>query len=166
MLHNKFKGMEHRVLCKHIFCPYTHPRTLWSGQSSDHFLSESSPFAYQINGNGAQSTMLDIICLYTPRPPVVGSKDQTFFYWKSSCCISNWREWNTAYHKNRYSVLTHTINPQMGSKCQNVVFFTKNGHDAYQVKGNIPSLHTPQPPEGVKKSKLSFCWRESWCISN
>ena len=26
MLHIKFKGMEYRAPCKHIFCPYTHPR--------------------------------------------------------------------------------------------------------------------------------------------
>ena len=28
MLHIQSKGMEHRALCKHIVCPYTHPRSL------------------------------------------------------------------------------------------------------------------------------------------
>ena len=28
----KFKGMEHIAPCKHILCPYTHPRSLGSGQ--------------------------------------------------------------------------------------------------------------------------------------
>ena len=32
MLHIKLKGMEHRAPCKHIFCPYTHPRPLGWGQ--------------------------------------------------------------------------------------------------------------------------------------
>ena len=37
MLHVKLKGMEYRAQCKHIFCPYTHPRTLRWGQRSKHF---------------------------------------------------------------------------------------------------------------------------------
>ena len=33
MLHFKLKGMERRrAPCKHIFCPYTHPRSLGFGQ--------------------------------------------------------------------------------------------------------------------------------------
>ena len=26
MLHNKLKAVELKALCKHIFCPYTHPQ--------------------------------------------------------------------------------------------------------------------------------------------
>ena len=32
MFHVKLKAMEQRAPCKHIFCPYTHPRCLWLGQ--------------------------------------------------------------------------------------------------------------------------------------
>ena len=28
MSHIKLKGVEHRVPCKHTFCPYTHPQPL------------------------------------------------------------------------------------------------------------------------------------------
>ena len=36
-LHIKLKGMEHRVPCKHIFCPYT-PSTLGLGQKVKAFV--------------------------------------------------------------------------------------------------------------------------------
>ena len=53
MLHIKLKGITNAARCKHIFCPYTHPRPLGRGQRSKHFFSESSHATYQIIGNGA-----------------------------------------------------------------------------------------------------------------
>ena len=53
MLHTKLKGTEYKAPCKHIFCPYTHPRLLGRGQKvKTFFFSESSHVAYQIKGNG------------------------------------------------------------------------------------------------------------------
>ena len=50
MLHIELKGMTNAATCKHIFCPYTHPRSLGWDQRSKHFFSESSHGAYQIYG--------------------------------------------------------------------------------------------------------------------
>ena len=50
MLH--IKGMEKRVPCKHILCPYTHPRPPGLGQNVRKN-SERNHVAYQIKGNGA-----------------------------------------------------------------------------------------------------------------
>ena len=58
MLHIKLKGMECRVTCKHIFCPYTHPQPLDGVKRKNiFFFAESSHVAYQIKGNGTQSNM-------------------------------------------------------------------------------------------------------------
>ena len=51
MLHIKLMGMEYRAPCKHIFCPYIHPRPLGCDQKSKHFFTESSHVAYQSKGN-------------------------------------------------------------------------------------------------------------------
>ena len=51
--HIKLKGMTNAVTCKHIYCPYTHPRPLGRGQRSNIFFSKSSHVAYQMNWNGA-----------------------------------------------------------------------------------------------------------------
>ena len=48
MLHIKLKRVEHRTPCKHIFCPYAHPRLLGLGQKVKTFFSESNHVAYQI----------------------------------------------------------------------------------------------------------------------
>ena len=50
ILHIKLMGMEHRAPCKHIYCPYTHPRSLGWGQKF-RFFTESSRVAYQIKEN-------------------------------------------------------------------------------------------------------------------
>ena len=47
MLDIKLNGITNAATCKHILCSYTHPRSLWWGQRSNHF-SESSLVAYQI----------------------------------------------------------------------------------------------------------------------
>ena len=64
--------------------PYTHPQALGWGQKFKTLLfSESSHVAYQIKGNGAQSTMqAHIISLHTPRPhpqPVGSGEKDNFF---------------------------------------------------------------------------------------
>ena len=45
---------------------------------------------------------------------------------------------HTEYHSSTYSVLIYTLNPQMGSKGQNVFvcFFAESSHVAYQNNGN------------------------------
>ena len=68
MSHIKFKGTEHKVPCKHMFCPYTHPQAGSKGLTF--FLVESSHVAYQIEGNGTQSNMqAHILTLHTPSTP-------------------------------------------------------------------------------------------------
>ena len=65
MLHFKLKGMEHGVPCKHILCPYTHPRPLRLGQNClNIFFSESSRVEYQIRGNH-RTSQKHIFCPYT-----------------------------------------------------------------------------------------------------
>ena len=49
--------MEHRAPYKHVVCLFTHPRPLVWSFNGKTFFSESSHVAYQINGNGAMSTM-------------------------------------------------------------------------------------------------------------
>ena len=61
-LHIKLKGMTSATTCKHIFCPHTHPRPLGGVKGKNMFFSESSHIAYQINLNGAYSTMQAHIC--------------------------------------------------------------------------------------------------------
>ena len=39
MLHIELMGIEHRAPCKHIFCPYKHPRPLGWGQTVNDFTS-------------------------------------------------------------------------------------------------------------------------------
>ena len=54
MLNIKLKGMGHRKPHKHMFCPYTHPWSLGSGQNVEtFFFTESGHVVYQIIGNGA-----------------------------------------------------------------------------------------------------------------
>ena len=60
-LHIKLKEMTNAIRCTHTFCPYTHPRSLGWGQRSNHFFSENSHVAYQINRNGAKGTMQELI---------------------------------------------------------------------------------------------------------
>ena len=48
MLHSKLKGMDHRALCKPIFCPYTHPQPMELGQKVKTIFSECDHVAYQI----------------------------------------------------------------------------------------------------------------------
>ena len=37
MLYMKLKGLEHVAPCKHIFCPYTHPRPRGGVKRLKHF---------------------------------------------------------------------------------------------------------------------------------
>ena len=69
MLHIKLMGMELRAPCKQIFCPYTHPQTQEGvKRSKDFFCTEISHVAYQIKGNGTQSTMQAHILSLHPQP--------------------------------------------------------------------------------------------------
>ena len=78
VLHIKLKGMEHRPPCKHIFCPYAHPRPDGCGQMSEYFFSESS----QTNQRKeALSTMqAHILFLHTPSTPGFRAKGQSIFF--------------------------------------------------------------------------------------
>ena len=56
MLYIQLKGMEHRLPCKQISCPYLHPQLADGVKRPKYFFSESSHVAYQIKGNRAWST--------------------------------------------------------------------------------------------------------------
>ena len=62
----------------------THTLDLWGGVKCQNiFFAESSHVAYQINVNGAQSTIqAPIPYLHTPSTPGVGQKVETFFLLK------------------------------------------------------------------------------------
>ena len=69
----KLKGMANAATCDLILFPYGVKR-------SKHFFPECSHVAYQVKGNGANSTMqAHILSLHTLSIPVVGSKVKTFF---------------------------------------------------------------------------------------
>ena len=64
----------------------THTLDFWGGvkRSKHFFFTESSHVAYQIKGNGTQSTMQAHICASTPLTSGVGSKGQNICFTESS----------------------------------------------------------------------------------
>ena len=80
MLHIELKGIEQRAPCKHIFCPYTHPLPLGWGQKVKQF--KKSHVAYQIKGNGAESTMqANVLNLTHTMGPWSDQKNSSTFCW-------------------------------------------------------------------------------------
>ena len=78
-------GLSIFAPCKHIFCPYTHPRPLGSDQMIKTLFFLKSHVAYQIKDYGAQSiTQAHILFLHTPSVPRVGLKVKTVFISASS----------------------------------------------------------------------------------
>ena len=95
MLHIKLKGMTKIATCKHIFCPYIHPRPLRWDQRSKHFFLKVVKLHIKITGMEQRAPCDHIFCPNThPRmqhyasthsvltctlDPWGGVKDQTFF---------------------------------------------------------------------------------------
>ena len=77
-------GIEHRAPCKHIFCPYLHPRLL--GQNVQIFffffcLLKVVLFLIKLKGMECRAPHKHIFCTYThPRPLGLGQKVKTFFF--------------------------------------------------------------------------------------
>ena len=72
-LHIKLMRMERRAPCKHILCSYSHTRPLGRDQKIKIYFTENSHVAYQIKGNGTQSSkQVHILSLHThPESPDV-----------------------------------------------------------------------------------------------
>ena len=160
MLHIKLKGMEQRAPCKLMFCPYTHTRSLgWGLKVKTFFFSESSHVAYQINGNGAYSTMQAHIFL----GPWSGVKGSNFFLIVVMLRI----KLNGIERREPY---THIFGPYTQPRpvrsAQKVKLFSECGHVAYQIKGKVYTniaaktltLHTPLYLwVGLKDQILKLC---------
>ena len=78
MLHIKLKGMEHRVPCYHIFCPYTHPRPLGWGQKS--FFLKVVMLQIKIKGMEHSAPFKHLLCPYKHPQPLDGVKRQDIFF--------------------------------------------------------------------------------------
>ena len=78
MLHIKLNGMEHRVPCKHIFCPNTHPRLHGWGQRSNHFYLLKVVMLH-IKTNASTYNVLT-----HPGPMGVRSKGKNIYFTESS----------------------------------------------------------------------------------
>ena len=90
MFHIKLNAITNAATCKHIFCPYTHPRPLGWGQRSKQCFSESSHVAYQIRRElSIEHHAITYSVLTHTLDPWGGVKGQNIFFWKLSCCISN-----------------------------------------------------------------------------
>ena len=74
-------GMEHRAPCKHIFCPYTHPRTTpavgLKGQNI--FLLKIVMLHIKLKGIEHRAPCKHIFCFYTHPQPQMGLKGQNIF---------------------------------------------------------------------------------------
>ena len=70
MLHIKLKVMEHRAPCKHIVCPYTHPRPLGGIKRSKHFFSKVFMMHIKLKGMVYRASCKHIFCPYTHTQPL------------------------------------------------------------------------------------------------
>ena len=66
--------------------------------------------------------MQTYVHIHTPSTPGAGSIGYSYAYQM---------EWNIEHHTSAYSVLTHTLNHQMGSKGKKKI--SERGHVAYQI---------------------------------
>ena len=122
MLDIKLKGMEHRAPCKHIFCPYKHPRPLGEGQKvKTFFFLKIVMLHIKLKGMEHYSTMQHM---------GMGSN----IFSDSSHVAYESRELTIEHQISTHSVLTRTLGPGVRSKGQN--FLSESSHVAYQIKGN------------------------------
>ena len=67
MLHIiKLMGLEHRAPCKHIFCPYTHPRRLGWGQKVKTFFIMKIVMCKGMEQKKKSTMQAHILSLHTP----------------------------------------------------------------------------------------------------
>ena len=64
MLHIKLMGVERRATCKHILCPYTHPRPLGLGQKVKTFFLNVVMLNIKLKELKFRPTLTDT-CKYT-----------------------------------------------------------------------------------------------------
>ena len=76
ILHIKSMRMEHRALCKQIFCPYTQPRPLaWGHKAIKFFLLKVVMLHIKLKGQERREPYKAIFCpLYIHPGPLVGIK--------------------------------------------------------------------------------------------
>ena len=74
-------GMEHRAPCKHIFCPYTHPRMTPAVGSKGQiiFLLKLVMLQIKLKGIERRAPYKHIFCSYTHPQPQMGLKGQNIF---------------------------------------------------------------------------------------
>ena len=94
--------------------------------------SEYGHIAYQIKADKACSTMIaNVLPTDSPLTQGVGSKGQTISFGESSHVAYQIKGKSTEHHERKYAVITHTIDPWVGSKGH---FFSESGHVAFQIK--------------------------------
>ena len=72
-----------------------------------------------------------------------------------SCCISNKREWSVEHNAITYSVLTHTLDPWVGSKVKNI-FFLNVVMLHIKLKKKTLTLHTPLTLGQTERSDIEI----------
>ena len=76
----KLKGTEHRAPCKHILCPYTHPKSQDGVTRSNIFFPKVVMLLIKLKGMKNRAPYNQIFSPGTPSTPGVGLKVKTFFY--------------------------------------------------------------------------------------
>ena len=75
----QLKGLEHRAQCKHIFCPYTHPRFLRLVQTViTFFFLKIVMLHIKLKRWSIEQHASTYLFLHTPSTPEVWSTGQTF----------------------------------------------------------------------------------------
>ena len=135
MLHIQLKGMTNAATSNRIFCPYIHPRPLgWSRRSKQCFSLKVVMLHIQLKGMELRAPCKHIFCPYTHTRPLGWGQTVKLFLLKVVMLHIKFKgKWNIEHNASTYSVLTHTLNPQMGSKCQNI--FSESCQVTYQIKG-------------------------------
>ena len=118
----------------HILLLHT-PLTPWVVSKVKSFLSESSHVAYQINGNGAQSTMQAYSVLTHALDPWGEVKRSNMFLLKVVMLhIKSNGMAHRAPCKHKLCPYTH---PQHPDGVKRSKLFSGSSHVAYQIKGNV-----------------------------
>ena len=133
LLHIKLRGMMHAATWVQIIYPRTpHTPTLGVGSKGQNStFSEHGHVVYQIKwDHKCSNRKAHILSLHTPLIPGVESKVKIYFFLKVVMLhYQIRREWSIEHHASTYSVLTHTLDPWGGVKCQNI--FSESSHVAY-----------------------------------
>ena len=84
MLHIKSKGMNHRAPWKHIFCLYTQPQTLGSGQKVKTFFLKVVMLLIKFKGMERRETCKHMFCTFTHTQPLGWIKRTKHFFSEGS----------------------------------------------------------------------------------